>query len=124
MAITLKESRELKKLKNRMLDLLCDTLKIQLINEQDRQILYDIIREVASDERSQYPIRLKTYAKREYIINAIIQKYLKSAQPAIPNPSSLQSCPSLCLCSNLFNIGTNSSTGYHDPITFKDDELY
>ena len=119
MSITPIESKELRVLKKNMLDLLYETLKIKKLNELDRQILYDIIRELASDERSQYHTRLKAFVKREYIITAIEQKYVKTTFPNCSNMPPAN--PTLPLRQN-----TNSSNGEYigaryDPITFEDE---
>ena len=57
-----------------MLNTLFETLKLPNLNEQDRQILFDIIKELL-DERTPYDIRMKAFTKRNYIIEGVTRKY-------------------------------------------------
>lgn len=57
-----------------MLDTLYKLLKVPNLAEQDRLILFDILKELV-DERTQYDIRLRAFARRNYIIDAITRRY-------------------------------------------------
>lgn len=72
--MTRKESKTLKSLKYNMLDTLFGCLNLPNLNEQDRQILCDTIRELL-DERTAYDTRMRAFAKRNYIIEGITRKY-------------------------------------------------
>lgn len=80
--MTRKESKTLKDLKYNMLNALFNTLRLPNLNEQDRQILFDTIKELL-DERTPYDIRMRAFAKRSYIIEGITRKY-----STVPNYNS------------------------------------
>ena len=72
--MTREQSKFLRKLKLNMLNTLLELLKIPNLTEQDRLILFDILKELV-DERTQYDIRLRAFTKRNYIIEAITHRY-------------------------------------------------
>lgn len=72
--MTRKEAKTLKSLKYNMLDTLFGCLNLPNLNEQDRQILCDTIKELL-DERTPYDTRMRAFAKRNYIIEGITRKY-------------------------------------------------
>lgn len=81
--MTRKESKSLKNLKYNTLNTLFECLNLPNLSEQDRQILCDTIRELL-DERTSYDMRMKAFAKRNYIIGSIMRKY--SAIPSYNKP--------------------------------------
>lgn len=72
--MTKQQSKLLKNLKLQMLNTIFECLNFSNLDEQDRQILCDTIRELL-DERTPYDTRMRAFAKRNYIIDGITRKY-------------------------------------------------
>lgn len=79
--MTKKESKTLKSLKYNMLNTLFEALNLPNLDEQDRQILCDTIRELL-DERTPYDTRMRAFAKRNYVIEGIKRKYKYTTVPS------------------------------------------
>lgn len=74
MKIKKSESIHLRKLKTEMLNTIPEVLKLPDLQEKDRLILADILADLIG-ERTSYKKRLLAFSVRQYVIDAIRQKY-------------------------------------------------